>query len=152
LTASTCGNSCTFAEARRQTWLRLCMPRLKSLRDLRGRFRIKNVRFFEPAAARHVYAVGDVLQVFGAVSVGIDHELDAERLGALAVNPIEVEAHGMRVYLDHRAMLGGGPEDGFEIDLVAVALEKQPSRGMAEHGDAGVAYRLDDAGCHVFSA
>src|SRR5207248_1540938 len=86
------------------------------------------------------------------MGVRVNYQTDSERLGALAGQPIDVQAKRMSIDLDPCAMLGSGLHNGFEIDQVWLAAEQEPARSVAQHGHPRMADGANDSGCHLFGS
>ena len=85
-----------------------------------------------------------IVEVLGAVGVGVDRD---ERPGVrrrLDVDVAEVEAVRVGVDLQCGPVLDGRFDQGVDVRVHPLAPVDQPARGMTEHVDQGVADRGDE--------
>ena len=93
-----------------------------------------------------------MIQAGDAVGVGVDGDLDAVVTGLFDVPPVEVEPRWIGVDFNGNPTAGGGCDDLFGIDGVALAAEEQAPGGMADDGGRRVLDGADDAGGHGVAA
>lgn len=96
---------------------------------------IEDVVFLEPTFACDGDAEEEILEALGGVGIGVEGCKDAFGLSEWPPSPIEVEPARVAVEFDDGAGIGGGVEDGRDVDGVGVAFEEEAAGGVSEHGD-----------------
>ena len=99
----------------------------------------------EPALAGEGDAEIEEAEMLGLMGIGIDAAEDAEIPSLVPPAPIEVEPPRVAVELDPGAGLSGDLEYLRHIHRIGLALEEEPTGGMAETGDAGIFHGADEA-------
>ena len=103
----------------------------------------------EPGAAELGDAVGELVELFGGVGVGVDDEFAAVVFGEAEVGVGEVGAGGGAVVFDGDAELGGAAEDLVDVDGVGFPAEELAASGVGEDAEVGVFEGAEDAGGHL---
>lgn len=80
------------------------------------------------------------------MGIGVYGEGDAHLLAELDGGVVQVEAVGIGVDFHGDAMLDGGSEDGFEVELNGIAAFEETSLGVADDGDGRMGNGADHAG------
>ncbi len=96
---------------------------------------IEDVVGGEAGAAGLLDGEPEVLEAAGGVSVGAEDEGDTPGVGAAGELCVEIEASSAAVDLEGDSVLGGGVEEGFEVEVIAVTTAEDPARGVPDRGE-----------------
>src|ERR1043166_5175311 len=123
--------------------------RSQSLFDLCQRQAVHDVLSREPAFAGNADSKPQILQAYCSVGIRIDYAFNAFLLGQWPPAPVEIEPLGCGIEFNPCAGARCRVEDCWDINLVRVPFEQQPTRRMRKHRNEWIFQGADDALSHL---
>src|SRR5829696_10035505 len=115
-----------------------CASCLQKCGDLLQVQAVEDALWRDAAFAGHQHAPAGEIDLIRRVCVRVDAEYAAEFEGSPVPPPVHVEPVRVRIDFDSDPVLGAGPEDRVNVDLVARSAQQHAARQVAENRREGI--------------